>query len=157
MQPLVKPDLNELMKKRIDVLYPFDVESDGKKETILRWCQGVVIKVYEHKTKPVVSVEWDAMPDVDGSDESTISDVVLLPTKWKKDVVIALRMDVERDADDMENSDCDSVCESETDTESEGESEEESGVESEIGVRLKCHCELWWGPGLLVVERSDCD
>ena len=32
MQPLVKPDLNELMKKMMDVPYPFDVESDGKKK-----------------------------------------------------------------------------------------------------------------------------
>ena len=133
MQPLVKPDLNELMKKRIDVLFPFDVDSDGRKETVLRWCQGVVIKVYENQKKPVVSVKWDAMPDVDGSDECTISDVILLPTKWKKDVVMAWRMDVEGDADDIEDSDCDSVCESDTDTENEGESEEESEVESETG------------------------
>jgi len=97
-----------------------------------------VIKVYENQTKPVVSVEWDAMPDVDGSDESTISDVILLPTKWKKDAVMAWIMDVEGDADDMEDSDCDSVCESDTDTKSEGGRE----VESETGSEDKDENEL---------------
>ena len=54
------------------------------------------------------------MTDVDGSENSTISDVILLPTKWKKDVAMAWRMDVEGDADDGDVSDCDSIIESES-------------------------------------------
>ena len=57
MQPLVRPELMELLKKRIDVLYPFEVDSeDGGKATSLQWCQGLVLKVYEMSSKPLVSV-----------------------------------------------------------------------------------------------------
>ena len=36
MQPLVKPDMIELLSKRIGVLFPFEVDSnDGGKETVL--------------------------------------------------------------------------------------------------------------------------
>ena len=45
MQPLVRPELMELLKKRIDVLYLFEVDSeDGGKATLLQWCQGLVLK-----------------------------------------------------------------------------------------------------------------
>ena len=42
-----------------------------------------------------MQVEWDPMSDVDGYDESSILDVVLLPMKWKNDVAMAWRMDIE--------------------------------------------------------------
>ena len=40
MQPLYCPELDELMDKRIDVLYSFQLDSGEK---VLRWCQGKVI------------------------------------------------------------------------------------------------------------------
>ena len=40
------------------------------------------------------------MPNVEGYEESHIKEVVLLPSKWKKDVAYAWRMDVEEDAED---------------------------------------------------------
>ncbi len=44
------------------------------------------MNICEEKAKPTVRVEWDLMPDVEGYKESTVEEVVLLPTKWKKDV-----------------------------------------------------------------------
>ena len=111
LQPFYRPELNELMNERIDVLVSFDVK-DGKE---LRWCQGEVIKVYDKNktTKPTVRVRWDPMPDVEGEDKITESDYALLPSKWKKDVDGAWHMDVnieivdnydsDKDTDDKEN------------------------------------------------------
>ena len=78
-----------------------------------------------------MNVEWDAMPDVDGYEESSISNVVLLPSKWKKDVAMSWKMDIDAGVDEGEES------ESENDTESETESEEESEEEEEIGDDLE--------------------
>ena len=72
-----------------------------------------------------MNVKWDAMPDVDGYEESSISNVVLLPSKWKKDVTMSWRTDVDAEVDTGE--------ESESETESKSESEEESEEEEEIG------------------------
>ena len=47
---------------------------------------------------------WDAIPDIDGYEESSISNVVLLPSKWKKDVAMSWRMDVDADVDESEES-----------------------------------------------------
>ena len=66
--------------------------------------------------------EWDAMPDVDGYEDSSISGVILLPSKWKKDITISWRMDVDVDVDEDE--------ESESEIESKTESEIESKIES---------------------------
>ena len=67
MQPLYCPELDELMDKRIDVLYSFQF---GSGEKALRWCQGKVIKILMEKTKPTVVVHWDPMPDVEGKENS---------------------------------------------------------------------------------------
>ncbi len=51
MQPLYCPELDELINKRIDVLYSFQLDSGEK---ALRWCQGKVIKVLMEKTNPLL-------------------------------------------------------------------------------------------------------
>jgi hypothetical protein len=92
MQPLYCPELDELMNKRIDVLYSFLL---GSGEKVLRWCQGKVIKVLTEKTKPMVVVRWDPMPDVEGKEDlSNKTQQVLPPHKWNKDVEGAWRMDI---------------------------------------------------------------
>ena len=58
-----------------------------------------MLQVSDNRSKLVVNVEWDAMPDVDGYEESSISNVVLLPSKWKKDVAMSCRMDFDADVD----------------------------------------------------------
>jgi hypothetical protein len=89
MQPLYCP---ELMDKRIDVLYSFQLDSGEK---VLRWCQGKVIKILTEKTKPTVVVRWDPMPDVDGKENSIEETQQELPQrKWNKDVEGAWRLDI---------------------------------------------------------------
>ncbi len=84
MQPLHCPELDELINKRIDVLYSFVLGTGG---TVLRWCQGKVIKVLPEKAKPTVVVRWDSMPDVKGKEDlSEETQQVLPPCKWNKDV-----------------------------------------------------------------------
>jgi len=93
MQPLYCPELDELMDKRIDVLYSFQLDSGEK---ALRWCQGKVIKILTEKTKPTIVVRWDPMPDVDGK-ENSIEETQqeLLPQhKWNKNVEGAWRLDI---------------------------------------------------------------
>ena len=92
MQPLYCPELDELMDKRIDVLYSFQLDSGEK---VLRWCQGKVIKILTEKTKPTVVVRWDPMPDVDGKENSIEETQQELPQrKWNKDVEGAWRLDI---------------------------------------------------------------
>ena len=66
MQPLYCPELDELINKRIDVLYSFQLDSGEK---ALHWCQGKVIKILTETTKPTVVVQWDPMPDVEGKED----------------------------------------------------------------------------------------
>ncbi len=92
MQPLYCPELDELMNKRIYVLYSFLL---GSGEKVLQWCQGKVIKVLTEKTKPTVVVHWDPMPDVEGKEDlSNKTQQVLPPRIWNKDVEGAWRMDI---------------------------------------------------------------
>jgi hypothetical protein len=92
MQPLYCPELDELINKRIDVLYSFKLESGEK---ALRWCQGKVIKILTEKTKPTVVVRWDPMPDVLGKEDRSDETQQELPQrKWNKDVEGAWRMDI---------------------------------------------------------------
>jgi hypothetical protein len=124
----------ELVDKRIDVIYPFQVDTaSDSKDTVLQWCQWLVVEVCENRSKPIVNVEWDAMPDVDEYEESSISNVVLLPSKWKKDVAISWRMDVDAYVDEGEESESESESESETESEEESEEEEEIGDDLEVG------------------------
>ena len=53
MQPLYCPELDELMDKRIDVLYSFQLDLGEKTK---QWCQGKVIKILTEKTKLTVVV-----------------------------------------------------------------------------------------------------
>jgi hypothetical protein len=91
MQPLYCPELDELMDKRIDVLYSFQLDSGEKAK---QWCQGKVIKILTEKTKPTVVVRWDSMPNVDGKENSIEETQQELPQrKWNKDVEGAWRLD----------------------------------------------------------------
>ena len=80
MQPFYRPELTDLIERRIDVLQEFEVEVNGSSQKELCFCQGKVTHVYDDKTKSTVKVEWDAMPDVDGCDQTEETDQVLLPT-----------------------------------------------------------------------------
>jgi hypothetical protein len=84
MQPLYCPELNELINRRIDVVYSFQLDSGEK---TLQWCQGKVIKLLMEKTKPTVVVCWDPMSDVERK-ENSIEETQqeLPPHKWNKDV-----------------------------------------------------------------------
>ena len=89
LQPFQTPTVEELVGKRIDVLYPFEVTmDDGSIETRQHWCQGEVLSVVhgDEKPKPTGRVLWDAMPDVEGEGgESSESNQVLIPRKWRKE------------------------------------------------------------------------
>jgi hypothetical protein len=67
----------------------------------LRWCQGRVVDVVSD-TK--VEVEWDPTPDIEGYEASTVSECVLLPSKWNKDNKDgAWRMDIDIEEHDEED------------------------------------------------------
>jgi hypothetical protein len=84
LQPFSRPDLSELIGKRIDVLCLFDIDiKKGTKE--LRWYQGEIIEVVEGARDPTVKVKWDAQLDAHGYEKSTITNQRLLPTRWRKD------------------------------------------------------------------------
>ena len=73
-------------------------------------------------------VLWDAMPDV--SMPSTEHDCVLLPSKWKKDVEMGWRMDVNVDV--TNEIDTDNTMETEG-NECKSESDSNSGIEYKSG------------------------
>ena len=144
MQPMVRLKNLELVDNRIDVIYPFQIVAEsGGKETVLRWCQGLVSEACENRIKPIVNVEWNEMTDVDGYEESSILNAVLLQSKWKKDVAMSQRMDVDAVVDEGEESESETETETETEieteteTESEEESEEETNEGEEIGNDLE--------------------
>jgi hypothetical protein len=76
MQPLYCPELDELINKRIDVLYSFLM---GSGEKVLQWCQGKLVKVLTEKAKPTVVVWWDPMPDVEGKEDLSDETGQVLP------------------------------------------------------------------------------
>ena len=120
LQPFSRPDLNELIDRRIDVLYVVEL---GDSTTDLRWCQGKVISVINEKT---VEVDWDPAPDIAGSEEGGITEQVLLPSMWNKDgKANAWRLDVDIYEED-ELDDEISVEEVEDGDSSDSESKEES-------------------------------
>ena len=130
MQPFYRPNIADLMNRRIDVLTEFNVKIDGKVEIQLRWCQGEVIEVYEDRQRPTVKVEWDPLPDVDGGNQTEETDQVLLPTYWRKDIAGAWRMDV-----DVELATSDNITGPRDDSEAsiiweESESERDFGTDS---------------------------
>ena len=91
-QPLHCPEIDELINKRIDVLYLYQLDSGEK---ALRWCQGKAIKILTEKTKLTVVVQWDPMPDIEGK-ENSIKETrqELLQHKWNKDVEGTWRFDI---------------------------------------------------------------
>jgi hypothetical protein len=95
LQPQEMPTLDELVGERIDVCWPYVVGNSTKRseqEYEYRWCQGKVIeKVSE--APPTVRVLWDAMPDLE--EESSTSNQVLQPNKWKKKSEFGWRMDID--------------------------------------------------------------
>ena len=92
LQPLICPELDELIEKRIDVIYSFELELGEK---ALRWCQGKVLDVLIEKKKPTVLVHWDPMPDVEGKENLSDETQQELPQrKWNKDVEGAWRLDI---------------------------------------------------------------
>jgi hypothetical protein len=96
-----------LVGKRIDVLFSVDIDA---RNNSLRWCQGEVIGVVDGSSKPTVTVEWDPTPDIAGSENGSISDQVLLPTKWNKDNNVgAWRMDVDVEVLNEEEEDDDEL------------------------------------------------
>ena len=122
LQPFSRPNVNELLGQRIDVLYSCTLPGGGG--NVLRWCQGEVIEIYTGKQKPTVRVLWDPMPDVEGSEESSETNAILLPSKWRKETEGGWRMDVDiivQDEFDEEN-DADDVIMSENEDESDSES-----------------------------------
>ena len=74
------------------------------------------------------------MPDVDGYEESSISNVVLLLSKWKKDVALSWRMEVDAGVDEGEERESESESKTESETESEEEMEEEEEIVNDLEV-----------------------
>ena len=108
LQPFSRPELTELIGKRIDVLCSFDIDiRKGTKE--LRWCQGEVLEIVEGARDPTVKVKWDSQLDAHGYEEETITNQKLLPSRWRKDREGGWRMDVEIDIE----SETDSISEEE--------------------------------------------
>ena len=122
MQPWSKPELDELVGKRIDVLCTVELDNNEK---VFKWCQGEVVKVVgENK----VEVEWDPAPDIEGCEESMVGEQVLLPTKWNKDNKDgAWRMDVDIGVEDdvVDDESDDELDEDVDDFESDSDSEDE--------------------------------
>ena len=114
LQPFSQPDIEDLVGKRIDVLCSVELDDNTKS---LKWCQDEVVKVVgENK----VVMEWDAAPDIEGYEESTVGEQVLLPSKWNKDNKYgAWGMDVDIEVYNA------------TDDESEDEAEVQDDFESE--------------------------
>ena len=102
MQPFERPDIADLLGRRIDVNW--EVIVDGR--PVLKWCQGEVINVYEDKSKPTVRVLWDPTPDIAGCEEESESDQILMPGNWNKNSKNAWRLDFDiavGDVDDEED------------------------------------------------------
>jgi hypothetical protein len=117
LQPFSRPEVSELIGKRIDVLFSVDIDARNKS---LRWCQGEVIEVVDGSSKPTVTVEWDPTPDIAGSENGSTSDQVLLPTKWNKDNNVgAWRMDVDVEVLNEEEEDDDKLGDIEYDSDGE--------------------------------------
>mmetsp|Transcript_29604 Transcript_29604/g.62781 ORF Transcript_29604/g.62781 Transcript_29604/m.62781 type:complete len:567 (+) Transcript_29604:520-2220(+) len=132
LQPFDRPDLQELVGRRIDVLSFMPVIVDGEEKSVGRWCQGEVLRAYTERKKPTVRVLWDPMPDVGGYEEAKETDQFLLPTKWKKDKDNAWRMDVDVNITDNSRRDGVNIESVEVESESESDSDGDSEIETEV-------------------------
>ena len=83
-----------------------------------------MIKIYTGRQKPTVCVLWDPMLDVEGLEESSETNAILLPSKWRKETEGGWRMDVDITVEDKfdEENDADDVIMSENEDESDSES-----------------------------------
>ena len=94
MQSRVVPKVDDLfVGKRIDVLYSFDILDGHEREKGLRWCQGEVIKIIPGKQKPRVEVLWDAIPELNQDQHTSVQ--ILPESKWNKHIEGAWRMDID--------------------------------------------------------------
>ena len=93
-----------------------------------------MIEVCTGRQKPTVRVLWDPMPDVEGSEESSETNAILLPSKWRKETEGGWRMDVDitvQDEFDEEN-DVEVVIMSENEDKSGSEKDSESSTPDNI-------------------------
>ena len=132
LQPFSRPNVNELLGRRIDMLYSCTLPGDGG--NVLRWCQGEVIEVCTGRQKPTVRVLWDPMPDVEGSEESSETNAILLPSKWRKETEGGWRMDVDITVQDEldEDNDAEDKIMSENKDERGSESDSETSTPDNI-------------------------
>ena len=97
LQPKVRPEIDQdLIGRRIDVLFKFDILDRKEPEQALRWCQGEVTRIFKEKKKPTVEVLWDEVNE-SIEKESRVrvkSSVELYTRKWNKDCEGAWRMDI---------------------------------------------------------------
>ncbi len=72
----------------------------------------------------MVRVLWDPMPDVEGSEESSEANAILLPRNWKKETEGGWRMDVDITVQDEldEENDVEDVIMSENEDEGDSKS-----------------------------------
>jgi hypothetical protein len=118
LQPFSRPDIEDLIGKRIDVLCSVELDDNAQ---ALKWCQGKVLSVIADNK---VEVEWDPAPDIEGCEESMVGEQVLLPSKWNKDKKDgAWRMDVDIDIEDTMDDESEDESEVEVEFESDDESE----------------------------------
>ena len=126
LQPFDNPDLKQVVESRIDVLSFMPVVVDGELNSVGRWCQGEVLRVYEGRKNPTVRVLWDTIPDVGGYEEEREGDQVLLPMKWKKDKDNSWKMGVDVNIatnSTREDMNVEEVVEAERESDEESESE----------------------------------
>ena len=137
LQPFSRPDLNDLIDRRIDVLYNVVLEDSTES---LRWCQGKVISVIDDKN---VEVDWDPAPNITDSKEGGIGKQRLLPSKWNKDNTAgAWRLDVDIYEGDVDD-ECSVVEKEELDSSDSGLEEESVGYEyANLEVPLTYVCTL---------------
>ena len=127
MQPHARPDLEELIGKRIDVLENYDITNPDTNEVEPHayWSQGEVLNVVSKKP-PKVNVNWDIIPNLPGYDKEHVVGVCeLKPSLWNKQKVGAWRMDIDIVAREDESEE--SEAEVEEVVESSGESEMSEG------------------------------
>ena len=100
-QPPKPKTIHKVVGKRIELLTSVKV---GSNETSLIWWAGMV-KHVENESTWVVMIEWDALEDVDGWEHGGECKQKLAPSKWRKNIENAWRMEY---VDPFSDSDSDS-------------------------------------------------
>ena len=78
LQPWERPEVNDLLGKRIEMVYNI-ATSDKEEKKVLRWCQGEVVEVINAKR---VCIIWDPIAALEEFQDFTESDEELLPKLW---------------------------------------------------------------------------